>query len=238
VALKKYVETGGRLFVALDPDFNFKGKRNLQELIAGWGIEIKNNVVLDVDSKVKGSNGLAPIVSNFDRKHPVTRDFSGTLFFPVTASVDVKKNYKPGYVLSNLLYTSSFPSSWTKENFDEIAGGNYNFSGGVKGPVSIASSLVTNFVEDKISKVMAFGNSKFITNMYFGHGDNINFFLNIVSWLVDEEFVISSDHTAISKKPAFINPTQLNIIFFFSVIFVPLVCGGFSFYLYRRRQTV
>jgi hypothetical protein len=81
-----------------------------------------------------------------------------------------------------------------------------------------------------------FGNSTFVLNAYQKFGANYAMFINTLSWLIDEDRLISFDLPVIQNEPMFISPQQMGIIFYFSVLFSPLVLFGVSIYMYRRKR--
>jgi hypothetical protein len=61
-------------------------------------------------------------------------------------------------------------------------------------------------------------------------------FLNALSWLVDEDRLISFNLPIVQSEPIFISQQQMGIVFYFSVLFSPLILIGASIYMYRRRR--
>ncbi|MCT7957455.1 GldG family protein [Laspinema palackyanum] len=80
-ALQAYLQQGGSLFVAIDPDTN----PGLDPLLKEWGIELDKTIAIDGS----GSGGLvglgpaAPLITNYG-DHPIVRDFQGGYsFYPL-----------------------------------------------------------------------------------------------------------------------------------------------------------
>jgi ABC-type uncharacterized transport system involved in gliding motility auxiliary subunit len=80
-ALRAYLQQGGSLFVAIDPDTN----PGLDPLLKEWGIELDQTIAIDSS----GSGGLvglgpaAPLITNYG-DHPIVRDFQGGYsFYPL-----------------------------------------------------------------------------------------------------------------------------------------------------------
>jgi len=70
---------------------------------------------------------------------------------------------------------------------------------------------------------------------YSNFGQNFTFFLNGVSWAVDEGRLISFNLPSIKNDPIFISSPQLGVIFYFSVVLAPILLFGMAAFFYRRR---
>ena len=99
------------------------------------------------------------------------------------------------------------------------------------GPLNLAAAF-----ESEHNKIVVFGNSGFVLNAYLKFGSNYALFLNSLSWLVDEDRLISFNLPIIQSEPIFISSPQMGIVFYFSVLFSPLILFGLSIYMYRRKR--
>ena len=98
-----------------------------------------------------------------------------------------------------------------------------------KGPIGVmAVSQVGK------SKVAVFGNSTFLTDQYLAYGGNGTLFLNLVEWILGEEKFIADSNTSTTMAPLLLGETELGILFYFSVVFLPLIMFVFAIYRYRR----
>ncbi|RLA63460.1 MAG: hypothetical protein DRQ88_08925 [Epsilonproteobacteria bacterium] len=233
-AIDKFLKRGGRLIVALDPNFKANPLQGLRDLLREWGVNISNDLVVDSINHYQGSNGSIPIIKVFDPRHPITKRFKGPLFFPLVSSVEkisskIKTSFKP------LALTTLFPASWAEKTPTEVNDGKVTFSKGVdeKGPISVVAAVWEN--KKGGAKILAFGNSSFVVNGYASFGMNFTFLLNGVSWSIDEGRLISFNLPAIKNEPIFISSPQLGVIFYFSVVLAPILLFGTAIYFYRRR---
>lgn len=233
-AVDKFLKNGGRLIVALDPNFKSNPLKGLRELLRDWGVNISNDLVVDSINHYQGSNGSIPIIKVFDPSHPVTKRFSGPLFFPLVSSVEkISSKYKTSF--KPLALTTLFPASWAEKTPAEVNDGKVIYSKGVdeKGPISVVAAASENKKDG--AKILAFGNSTFVVNGYGSFGMNFTFFLNGISWAIDEGRLISFNLPAIKNEPIFISSPQLGVIFYFSVVLAPILLFGIAVYFYRRR---
>jgi len=233
--IKKFVLKGGRLLLALDPDFNKDKFSELRKVLKRLGIDIPNNLVVDTLNHVSGSNGTVPLVKKFTSKHPIVTDIPGPVFFPLTSSIKSSGDGKSTGALEVMVKTTTFPASWAENTPEEVIDGKVEYSQGRddKGPISIMGVW-----QDKVndSKIVIFGNSTFVSNIYAKYGSNFLLFLRSISWLVDNDQIKSFNLPIGKNDPIFISKNQLGVIFYFSVIFAPIILFGTSFFFYRRKR--
>lgn len=233
--LRKFLERGGNLLIGLDPDLNSINNKELRDLLLTYHINLRNDLIVDRKSFVNGSNGSIPLVENFNTEHAISKKFKGQAFFPLVSSVDEysPNTKKPDEKVSFLTSTNNYPDSWGETNLKEIAANNASYTAGkdIAGPLNIGAVY-----ESGKNKIVVFGNSTFVLNAYMKFGNNYALFLNSLSWLVDEDRLISFNLPIIQSEKVFISGPQLGIVFYFSVLFSPLILIGFAFYMYRRKR--
>ena len=85
-------------------------------------------------------------------------------------------------------------------------------------------------------RLAVFGDSDFATNRYFNFSGNGNFFLNTVNWLTEEADLISIQPKTSSPRTIHMTATQGRMLFFVSLIILPLVVlvTGISVWMRRR----
>jgi ABC-type uncharacterized transport system involved in gliding motility auxiliary subunit len=85
-------------------------------------------------------------------------------------------------------------------------------------------------------RISVFGDSDFVTNRYYGLSGNGNFFLNTVNWLTEEADLIAIQPKTSSPRSIHLTPTQGRMIFFVSLIILPLIILiiGISVWVRRR----
>lgn len=231
--LKRYYQRGGGLVFALDPDLNERKFTNVENFLAEIGLIYHHNLVYDRKNFVNGSNGSVPIASSFLPDHILTKDFKGQIFFPLASSVGVKKIEDSNLELKELVFSSEAPQSWGETDKKEIASEAVFYTEGKDrpGPLSFVVSA-----EGTKNRVLLFGNSSFALNAYVKFSSNMNFFLNTMSWIVGEDRLVSFNLPIIQSEQIFISDNQLGVVFYFSVIFAPLLLIVVSIYIYRRRR--
>jgi len=201
-----------------------------------YKIIMRNDLVVDKKSFVNGSNGSIPLVDHFDHEFEMTKNFKGQVFFPLVSSLEIIPNeITPSLKgdLHALASTTAFPDSWGETSLKEMSTQNMIFTAGKDqaGPLNLALAF-----DGQDNRIVAFGNSSFVLNAYSKFGSNFAFFLNALSWTLGEDRLISFNLPIVQSEPVFISSPQLGIIFYFSVLFSPLVLFGLAVFMYRRRR--
>jgi ABC-type uncharacterized transport system involved in gliding motility auxiliary subunit len=233
--LTKFYKKGGNVMIALDPSFKGKPVQELRDWIQARGLFITNNLVIDRLKFVNGSKGTIPFVHLYNTEHPISKDVSDQVFFPLVSGVEVVSDHKNSENWSVLAQSNTFPAAWGETSPEELIGFKMLYHDGIdiRGPLGYAAAL-----ETKDNRLVVYGNSSFVTNTYKKFANNILFAVNSFNWLTGEESLITFDTPAMIDKPIFIGQNQLGVIFYFSVVFLPLLLILFAFYLYRRRRVL
>lgn len=230
--LDDYLANGGTLLVALDPNFQSDVISDFRKWLHKYGIEIHNNIVIDRLKYVTGSNGSVPIVHQFNANHDITKELKDAIFFPLTSSVssigdsELAKSFEP------LGLSQAYPAAWADASLDEFINGKITFNEDkdIKGPISYFGA-----VEKENTRIVAFGNSSFVSNNYAKFTKNFSLVANCLKWLTGEKNLISFNNPVVKDEPVFLSRHEVGIMFYFSVLFAPIILFGVSFFVYRRR---
>ncbi len=241
--IKDYIERGGTLVVALNPDLSRDAQPLLRSFLRSKGLYLRNDLVIDQIKHISGSDGTVPLIDSFQGRSSLTKEFEGSVFFPLVSSVSSVEHELSEEVLSNTdvitaLRTSPFPASWAEQSMDEVVSGQVTYNEGVdiRGPVSLAGTV--EYESDDLEyRIVVFGNSTFVSNNYKRFEKNYQLFLNAISWASGEDQLISLNVPVLSNEPVFISSPQLAVIFYFCVFFAPLALFAFAFLIYRRKVT-
>lgn len=234
--LKDYMNRGGNFFLALAPAFKSELYDNLVELVKPFGLELGKDVVIDRLSTVQGAEATIPIITNYDNTHPITEGFNLRTVFPLSSSVRTVQGKDMAVLLAK---TSSFPGSWAETNLKGVTKGKaeFNESEDLKGPVGLLG------VSEGIGRaglpsprVTLLGSSSFLVNGYQGQSGNTTLFLNTVSWMVNDEGIISFNRPGIEEYPVILSAQHLQLIFVIAILVVPIIFFGTAIFIYRRRR--
>lgn len=234
--LETYLASGGSMFLALAPAFKSELYDNLTALAKPYGLELGRDVVIDRLSTVQGAEATIPIISNYSEEHPVTAGFDLRTVFPLSSSVKTVVGNDSAQLLA---MTSDFPGSWAETNLKGVTEGKAEFSekSDVKGPIGllgIGERVGGGSVTD--SRFVLLGSSSFLVNAYQAQSGNTTLFLNSVSWLINDEGIISFNRPGVEETPVVLSGQHLQLIFVIAILLVPIVFFGAGIFIYRRRR--
>jgi ABC-type uncharacterized transport system involved in gliding motility auxiliary subunit len=231
--LKDYLNGGGSFFLALAPAFKSELYDNLIDLVRPFGLELGKDVVIDRLSTVQGAEATIPIINKYEAQHPVTENFNLRTIFPLSSSVRLIPGKDTAQILA---YTSDFPGSWAETDLKGVTEGKAQFEEkkDFKGPVGLIG--VAEGTGKSTTRVVLLGSSSFLVNAYQSQSGNTTLFLNSVSWMVNDEGIISFNRPGIEEYPVILSAQHLQMIFVISILVVPIIFFGTAIFVYRRRR--
>jgi ABC-type uncharacterized transport system involved in gliding motility auxiliary subunit len=231
--LQNYITRGGSFYLALAPAFKAELYDNLINLVKPFGLTLGKDVVIDRMSTVQGTEATIPIVSKYENKHPITEGFTQRTIFPLSSSVSVLPEKDMAVILA---MTSPFPGSWAETNLKGVTEGKAAFEekSDIKGPIGLIG--VSEGTGNSTTRVTLLGSSSFLVNAYQNQGGNTTLFLNTVSWMVNDEGIISFNRPGLDEFPVILSAQHLHMIFVISILLVPIIFFGAAIFIYRRRR--
>ena len=196
-ALRRYVEGGGGLFVAIDP----RAQTNLYALLEEWGVLMGDDVVVDRALAVFGQ-ATTPIAQEYDGSHPITAPLREPALFPMVRSIELVEATAARF--SVLAKTGE--ESWAERDLEGWrASGRAEYDElDVMGPVGIAvagsvraagippaahnvhGSDETDAEPVAEGRLVVFGDSDFASNETLDALRNKDLFVNSVNWLAGD----------------------------------------------------
>lgn len=186
-ALRKYIQSGGRLFIALDP-----GQRhNLANLTKSIGVQFANNYVMTLTPVVGG--GPATVLGRtFDAGNEITRSFpAGGSFalFPLASEVKAADDRPADVQVSDLVKSDN--STFTMNDVSQRLRERPQTK-----PVTIAVSVKGSGAAGDGEKKREFeavvvGDSDFLANRALLVGVNRDLAMNAVAFLANQKDLIS-----------------------------------------------
>ncbi|NOT58727.1 MAG: GldG family protein [Acidobacteria bacterium] len=229
----KYLDGGGKVMLAFDPDTDPQAN----DLLSKWNVELGNNTVLDVSAagQLFGGGPMAPLVMNFG-SHPITDKFGRSMtIFPLAREVKVGKASNTGVTTASLLTTSE--QSWGETEIKAGVAPEYkDGTGDTKGPLTLAVAASKNLGENKEARLLVYGDSDFASNRALGFQKNTDLFLNSVNWLAQDESLISIRPKATTNRSVTMSESQQRLFFWLCVAFLPLVVMATGVYVWWRRR--
>ncbi len=258
--IRNFISKGGRVFFMVDPET----APGLKAFLPEYGIQLEDDLIVDTVSRLVGGDYFMPIVSGYEY-HEITTDFNITTFFPFARSVSETEE-KPEGVSATILAKTS-PQSWSERQLDESEV-TFDKDKDVSGPISLAAVVTVeprkeeseteerdNVVESEEKKVeekteealpeperegriAVFGDSDFASNRYYYLSGNGNLFLNTINWLTEEADLISIQPKTTAPRTIQLTATQGRMLFFVSVIFLPLAVLITGLIVWVRRRSL
>lgn len=252
--LEKYLDQGGRLFIALghaigqlgDRNSGFINRTGLENMLEKKGLKIKYDFVIDSNCgtiSIKQNYGLInfrsnisfpyiPIITNFS-KHTITYGLQSMLLPFASSIMQVKTSST--YIFTPLAKTSSVSGiQQAPVFFDYQKQWNQN---DFNHPHNIVSALLTN--DDNNSSIITITNANFITDDIVSSGptDNVNFAINSIEWLADNSGLIQLRNKFTTF--AFLEPlkeTTKETLKYLNFLFPIIIIISAAIIHYRRKQ--
>ncbi|HEV2349481.1 MAG TPA: GldG family protein [Terriglobia bacterium] len=223
--IRKFVGAGGRAMFMLDPGVDLP---NLSALLSDWNVSPQNDLVIDLNpvAQIFGAEPTMPLIIKYGIS-PITQPLARTAsLFPLTRSFSIGKDAKAGVSTDSLCETSG--DSYGIADFDpKVRTITVGFRAGkdFKGPLPVAvSGTVTGGANTKIEgRFVALGTSSIAANVYLGFQGNKDLFMNMVSWLAQEEDLISIRPKPADSQHLNVTPSQMSKILILGVLGLPLL---------------
>ena len=193
-ALQKYVESGGRAFLMLDPPL--KAGRSeiadndaLADVLQSWGVTLKKDLILDLNplGQMVGLGPQVALVTRYESQ-PIVSEMKGTATgFPLSRSLEVKSTDKTS--VQKLFDSSSTSLATSNLNSPAVS---VNDPTNKKGPLTIAAAgTYQTSKENSQGRFVVVGSSSWIDNGFINFNGNNDLALNTINWLASDEDLIS-----------------------------------------------
>jgi ABC-type uncharacterized transport system involved in gliding motility auxiliary subunit len=198
-------------------------------------------------SRLIGGDYFIPTIGEYE-SHEITKNFRSATFFPFARLVETIDPKPDGVSTSQVLGKTS-GNSWSKRDFKlkekmtlkEIS---YDKNKDKAGPIALAAVATikakteTGPPPQKEGRVAVFGDSDFASNRYYNLVGNANFFLNAANWLTEESDLISILPKTSNPRAIQLSPSQGKLIFWVSVIILPLIVLVFGISVWIQRRSL
>jgi ABC-type uncharacterized transport system involved in gliding motility auxiliary subunit len=246
-AIAQFIRSGGNVFFLLDPP----PAMGLKDFLVKYGINVGQDMLVDKLSRLFGGDYFMPVITQYT-VHPVTENFKVASFLPLARSISPAGNPPENMDVISLATTNE--GSWAEVDLESQE---VKFDEGkdIKGPVSVAVVVEARFKPDAISgkeegkiteekeeekeitaKLVALGNSDLANNTYLNLSGNRDLFLNIISYLAEEEDLISIRPKTTKQHTISLTEDQMGLIFYLSVIILPLLAMTTGIVVWAKRR--
>jgi len=253
--IEDYIRGGGSVFFMMDPRIDGSGYPNINELLAKFGLELGNDVIIDPLSRVFSGDFFMPVINTYTY-NPITRDFRIATFLKLAQSIRVEDN--PGENISTREVARTSEASWAEKDFSSLQSGKgakYQEGRDLKGPITVvAYSRITIPGENKVSEdntninkegsenedkegyIMVIGDSDFVTNAMYQTQGNKDLFLNSLNFLADRGELITIRPKQQESVYLTLTARQGRIAFLILMIAIPLSVIIAGIYINIRRR--
>ncbi|MFQ6675297.1 MAG: GldG family protein [Fidelibacterota bacterium] len=238
-ALGRFLDQGGSVMALLDPEVDV----GLDSLLEAWNVIPDHDMVLESHSSfVLSAAGLsrqsnvsiAPSSAEYG-DHTITRDFRYATSFIKARSLTIVDEESDTFNTTPLVYTSR--NSWGETDLERL------FSEGkvsqdeddIPGPTIVAAAVERT--RDPKGRFVLVGDSDFASDVYVQQAPgNMDFFLNAVSWLAEEEDLISVRPKNPENRPLTMTVKQQRLTLFLLIILLPLAAVRWGLHVYTKRS--
>ena len=238
-ALNNYVEKGGRGLFMLDPPLemgktNISANEGLDKVLASWGVTLNKDLILDLSGQ-GGLYGMGPDVALTDQygSHAIVKEMKGTgVAFPIVRSLAATSGASS---TAETIVSSSDSSVATTQLSGKGIKIDPSKSEKKSYPVAAAGSYRIG-APGKEGRFVVVGCSGWASNSAIRFVGNRDLFLNVMSWLSNDEDLISIRPKDPVDKRLEITRAQLTLLRLVSQFLIPLgvILAGILVWLRRR----
>jgi ABC-type uncharacterized transport system involved in gliding motility auxiliary subunit len=251
--LEAYLAKAGKLLVLLDPPDDLKTVNKtprLTGLLAAWGFKATDTVVVDLSGR--SNVATVAVVAPPYPAHKITEGFNLLTVFPLARAITAETGAGEGRTPQPFLQTHQ--RSWAEATLTQLRDPNQlkpeEANGDILGPVTIgmavavpskppappAADAKTDQPPPPETRVVVIGDSDFASNSALGGEGNRDLFMNTLSWLSQQENLISIRPREASDRRLTLTASQITGMFVLSVFLLPGAVFGAGVYTWWRRR--
>jgi gliding motility-associatede transport system auxiliary component len=243
-AVASHLKAGGGVLLLLDPG----PLPNIARFLASLGIQLGDDIVVERERPILGTDGLAAVVELFKRGNPIsearTNPIASGVVLPSARTVDVTRAV-PGVDAETIARTA--PSAWTiadparARRGDEPSEAKHDVHGSAS---VVVMAEVGSAAEDRSrGRLVVVGDADFASDAYLDLLGNRDLALNAVAWAGGEDAMTGTRTRRIPEvlrplSPLVLTEPQARALFLAGVVVEPalvLLVGGVVVGVRRRR---
>jgi ABC-type uncharacterized transport system involved in gliding motility auxiliary subunit len=217
-----FLNRGGGVLTMVDPS----PSASLAAFLKGWQVTPDNDLILDISGagRLMGAGPEIPIVFQYE-PHAITSRFKSQMtFFPMARSLGIPKEAVAGITATALFKSNA--NSWGETDLKN-KNASFDEKTDFKGPLVMAAAVGKDLkpaaenTPAVRARMVVVGNSDFAMNPYFEAQGNGNLFMNMVSWLAQEEDLISIRPKAPEDRKVILSQSQQSLLRYLVLIIIP-----------------
>jgi len=248
--IRAYLRKGGKLLMLLDPPEKTDSPplTNLLALAREWGMDVGNNVVVDLSpaGRLLGTGPSIPVAASYP-SHPINEKMQVLTAYPLARSVSPVSGGVDGHTAQSIVETSQ--NSWAETDLKALSTSGEarreEDKGDKPGPISLAAAVSATAPDAPAApsgqskaeaRVVVFGDSDFASNLALGVQGNRDFFLNAVNWLAQQENMIAIRAKEPSDRRLTMTAGQQQLVYWLSLFVIPglIILAGVQTWWRRR----
>jgi len=236
--INDFLNKGGGVLAMVDPS----PSASLAPFLKDWQVTPENDIVLDVSGagRLLGAGPSIPLVLQYESQVITSRMKGQMTFFPYARSFSTAGETASGFTVEPLFKSNE--NSWGETDLKN-QNASFDEKSDLKGPLTLAvavSKEVQPASEGKPAlkaRLVVVGDSDFAGIPYFQSQGNGNLFMNMVSWLAQDEDLISIRPKDPVDRKIVLSESQSRMLQLFSLVFLPgaVLVLGIAVWTRRRR---
>lgn len=223
--LLNYIDSGGHLLWLVDQE----SLRGLLPLAEKLRLILSPGVVVDPQA-VQLKAPMTFALGTSYGQHAITHGFDYITIFPFARQVGFYENDE----WRTIPLVDVAQQGWVeKGSLNE--GIVFNQDEDISGPVTIAVAL-TRHVDDREQRVVVVGTGHFLANAYLGNGNNLDFGINIINWLVGDEEMMAIQPRPTRDSRLLFSETELTVIVVVFLFILPVIFLLSAVVIWWRRK--
>jgi len=241
-ALAAYLAGGGGLVLLLDPG----PLPALGALLGGLGIGLGDDMIVEPDRRVLGSEGLAAVVEQFRQgnpiSHPPANPIESGVVLPSARSVDVVAE-RPGVEAESIARTGE--GAWAVRDLDRARRGAEpsRAAHDVPGPLSVIAIAEVGppGAEQRRGRLVVVGDADFASDAYLDVLGNRDVALNAIAWVAGEQALAGDRPAPVPEiqrplSPLVLTETQARALLVGVAVVQPAIVLAFGLVVVWRRR--
>ena len=238
--IREYLDAGGQMLWLAEPNES----AGLESIAETLGLRVLPGVIVDPDGSLHGIDNPAFILVADYGPHAITHELKILTLFPMAAGLEVAviADWTPQELLSTQ------PRTWTETSplkgsirFDPTTterNGPLTLGLALTRPHPTKASLSEDPATAPQQRVVVLGDGDFLSNAYLGNGGNVDFGLNIVNWLSQDDALITIRAKSAPDLNLQLSEPAMVMISAGFLLILPgmLLAGGWTIWFRRRRR--
>lgn len=230
-ALKNYFNNGGKAIILMGAEYGPLTEKSINELLSQWGVKFDNDVVVD-PGRNYFMDPLSPVPVY--KYHSITSklDLANLLMImPSSRSITYSDKTAQNITIEPLLSTSD--KAWGETDFTKKQ---LSLSSkDLKGPLTLGVAISDRKTGTKIVVV---GNDMILTDKIINLEANKDFLMNSANWLGNKTTQISIRPKSLGLTQIFLTGSQATMVFYSTVIIIPLIMWLIGSFMWFRRRAL